>query len=163
MPEVTIPPAATTPVPAPQSGDINSTVSAVPMTTLPAAAVKETAEVGADIDVEVEKVTPVTGVARGPGEVGGPAAAVTVKMTNNSGKPIALNQVQVTAQDTSGRPTPSVSGEPASPMTGNLDSGKTATGVYVFTLGDGFSNPLVVSISYSAGAPVALFTADVSK
>ena len=44
-------------------------------------------------------------------------------MTNNSDKPIALSQVQVTAQDKSGRPTPSVSGEPASPMAGNLDCG----------------------------------------
>ena len=162
-PEVPIPAPAATPVPAPQSGDIRSTVPAVPVTTMPAVPVDRTAAVSAGVSVEVQKVAAVTGVARGPGEVGGPAAAVTVKLTNNSDQPLALSQLQVTAGDKAGTPTPSLSGAPAAAMAGSLDAGQSSTGVYVFSLGKNFSSPLQISISYSAGAPVALFTAAVSK
>lgn len=162
-PEVSIPAAATTPVPPPQPGDINQTVAAVPVTTLPAAAVAETAEVGSGVLVEVVDVKPVTGTGRGPGEVGGPAAAVTVKITNSSPAVVALSQLEVTAQDSAGTPAGPLSGDPAAPMSGELAAGASGSGVYVFSLGASHQNPLMLSISYAAGAPVALYTADVSN
>ena len=163
MPEVSIPAPATTPVPPTQAGDTNQTVAEVPVTTMPAIQVTESAEIGTGVTVEVEDVKAVTGTARGPGEVGGPAAAVTVKITNSSAVAIPLNQVQVTAEDSAGTPAPSLSGDPAAPMSGNLDAGQDASGVYVFSLGQSHQNPLKLAISYGAGAPVALYTADVSN
>ncbi len=163
MPDVSIPSAATTPVPQPQPGDINQTVAEVPVTTLPAAAVTETADLGTGVSVEVLDVKPVTGTARGPGEVGGPAAAVTIRITNSSPAAVPLNEVEITAQDNAGTPAGTLSGDPAAPLTGQLAAGQTANGVYVFSLGASHQNPLKLSISYAAGSPVALYTADVSN
>ncbi len=161
-PTTSNPTLATTEVPAPGGGNVDQTVPEIPVTTLPAVPVSETADLGQDVAVTITDVKSVTGVARGPGEVGGPAAALTVKVENEGQDPISLSNFGIAANDNAGTPAISLSGEPASPMSGSVGPGQSASGVYVFALPANHLNPLQISISYGAGSPTALFIADVT-
>lgn len=155
------PPIATTVVPAPGGGNVNQTVPSEPVTTLPALPPLSTATIGPGITANIKGVKSLTGVARGIGEVGGPAVALTLEVNNGTEALLDLSTVGFTVSDAAGVPSGALTGAPSAPLSGSLEPGKSATGVYVFTVPTGHKNPMQISISYGAGSPIALITTDV--
>jgi hypothetical protein len=159
--QVSVPPAVTTDVPAPGGGDINQTVAEVPVTTNSPIDTSQTADLGGSVTANIVETKNIDGIARGAGEVGGPAIALTIEVNNGSGSPIELSDILVTAEDNAGTPAGPLSGDPASPLTGTLASEESAKGVFVFTFPSGAQEPMNVAVSYAAGFPVALFAVNV--
>lgn len=160
-PAPSIEPPATTPVPAPGGGDINQTVAAVDLTTLPAIALTDSADLGNGVSVKLDSVEAVHADAQLPGEIAGPGVKLTVVIKNDSPAAIDLSNVGVDVVDAAGTPTIFMSASPSAPFTGQLAAGSGATGVYVFALPASYTDPAAISISYSTDAPIALFSGTV--
>lgn len=161
-PESTLPAQATTPVPPPSTGGIDQTVENLTQPTLAPVPFSQAAEVGPQLTATVTQVESVTAEGRGPGEFSGPALAFHVTLTNGSDQPAALDSVTVNAQDASGQPLSSIEGSPAQPFSGSVPAGESATGIYVFTIPAGFSDPATLSVSTAANAPIAQFVGNAS-
>lgn len=157
-----IEPAATTPVPAPQGGDINQTVAAVPVTTAPAVPLNSAADFGGGVRVEMIELNRIDTTAQGPGEIAGPGVAIKLRFVNESSAAVSLDNVTVNLADGAQQPGLPMSAAPAQPFRGSVDPGASAEGVYVFTLPSDFANPTSVTVSYAAGAPTVVFTGDVA-
>ncbi len=147
----------TTPVPAPGGGNISETIPPKPMATQTAVPLSKPAAVG-KVTVSLVKLEKITVKASGPGEIGGPAVAVTVKVANGTDKAVdgAATTVNLLGKDGSpALPTPT---KPAAPISGSIAAGGSAQGVYVFTIKNGIENPVTVQVTYAAGQPIAQFT-----
>lgn len=157
-PTVSLPPAVTTPVPAPGGGNVDQTVAAVEVTSQAPVALDQPGDFGGGIGVKVDKVDKITTTAELPGEIAGPGLAMSVTITNSSDAPIDLGAVIVDVTDSVGMPAIPMTAAPASPMSGSLEPGQASSGVYVVTLPQGFTQPTTIAVSYSAGSPVVVFT-----
>lgn len=154
------PPPATTQVPAPGgAGNIQETV---PTGTAPSnapVALDAAGDFGNGIAVGLTSIESISAVAQMPGEVAGPGIRVEVTITNGSNQLIDVGNVVVDLQDAAGTPAvPMTSG--ATPFSGSIDAGASASGVYLFTVPAGYSNPATISVSYNAAAPVVVFSGD---
>jgi len=98
--------------------------------------------------------------ALGPGEVAGSALVVTVRLVNRSSRAIDASSTVVTLLDSAGQVGIPTTASPAAPFRGRVAPGKSADGVYVFTVPNSKRNPINVFVSYSAGTPVARFVGD---
>lgn len=143
-------------------GNIDQIVPEVPVTTAPAVALTETADFGGQVSARIAQVSAVQATATLPGEVSGPAVAVTVEITNSSGQAVGLDAVTVTMADADGNPASSMTGAPAGPLQGVLDAGAARSGTYVFTVPADRRNPVTVTVNYSSGAPTLVFTGEVA-
>ncbi len=152
-------PPPTTPVPVSGGGNINKTVPSAVVTTAPPVPVGRTAAMGGKVSATVALVD-LNAVAKGPGEVSGPAVAVTVHIVNGTAAPLNVSDVAVSLTDKAGTPGNPMSGSPASPFLGQIGAGKTAVATYVFALSRSRVNPVSVSLSYSTEAPVVVFVGD---
>ena len=108
---------------------------------------------------KISKVAAITATARGPGEISGPAVALTLAITNGSAASISLaNSVVNLYYGATQVPGIPMSGPPSSPFAGALGAGKTASSVYVFTIPVADRANVLITISYSPSAPVVQFT-----
>ena len=73
------------------AGNIDQIVPEVPVTTAPAVALTDTADFGGQVVARIAQVTAVQATATLPGEISGPAVAVTVEITNSSAQAIGLD------------------------------------------------------------------------
>ncbi|MEO5833180.1 MAG: hypothetical protein ABIR83_07385 [Nakamurella sp.] len=153
---------ATTPVPAPNGGNVNETVPEVELTTNAAVPVSGTGDYGNGVTVRLAALNGMTTTAELPGEIAGPGAALTVRIVNSTVEAIDLGNVVVDLQDATAMPAIPMSTSPAAPFTGSLAAGATAEGVYVFTLPASYTGPATVSVTYTVDAPVVVFTGDIS-
>ncbi len=153
-------PAATTEVPAPGGpGNIQDSVPTVAATSNPPVALDAAGDYGNGVTVALTSIESVTTEAQLPGEIAGPGVRLEVTITNGSAAPIDVSSVIVDLQDAAGTPAlPMSSG--ATPFTGSIDAGAAASGVYVFSAPAAYTNPATISVSYSADAPVVVFTGD---
>jgi len=110
--------------------------------------------------VRIVKHTIIHAKAHGPGQISGPAMALTIHFVNGSKRSIDLNHVVVNDQDAKGTPLLSITSSPASPAEGSVAPGATKSAVYVFTLPSVRHNPYTISISYSTAAPVVRLVGD---
>jgi hypothetical protein len=110
--------------------------------------------------VQITEVKAIKAKAQLPGEVAGPAVALTVVVKNSSGKPVDLSAVVVNVLDSDQAPGTEMTAAPAQPLSGQLASGRSRTGVYVFTVGTSRRNPISVTVTLAGEAPVLLFTGD---
>ena len=138
------------------SGAITQTVPAVTRTTATAVPLSAQASFGNSVTAKLTSVTSSTITARAPGEVSGPGLTITVAITNGTSQPIDLSSVNVTVTDSAGLPGIVMSAG-ASPARGTLAAGKTASGVYVFTVAAANRHPVSIFVSYTADAPIVLF------
>lgn len=164
-PSTELPPAAdpaTTPVPAPNGGNINETVPEVELTTNAPVAMTATGDYGNGVTVTLAALESITTTAELPGEIAGPGVAVTVRVVNAGSGAIDLSNVVVDLQDAAGTPAIPMSASPAAPFSGSLAPGATADGVYVFTLPATYTGPATVSVTYTVDAPVVVFTGDIA-
>lgn len=150
----------TTDVAPPIAGDINTTVPAREVVTLPAVGLTTPARPVAGVSVQVSQVVAVNTQVQFPGEIAGPGLSVTVHMVNSGTEPIDLNRVIVDLRRADGGRAIEVTGEPAAPLSGSLPAGGDATGVYVFTIPQDQRNPIKILVSFSAQVPTVLFAGD---
>lgn len=155
-PSPTLKPVPKTPVPAATPGSIESTVAARTIRTLKPVPLTAEARFDRSVTARVRAVSRVDATGRIPGEVSGPALSLTVAFTNTSKTSVATGNVVVNVADM--HKTPLVLLETSSHrVRPTLGADATASGVYVFHLPAGFTNPVTVSVTYSAASPVVLF------
>lgn len=159
VPAKTVPTSApvSTSGPLPASGNINQEVPAKTVPTNAPVALGGTADFGDKVSARLTEVKALDATAKRPGEVAGPAVAVTVEVSNTSKQPIGLDNVTVALADAAGKPGSMVSTDPAKPLVGVLNPGRQQSGTYVFTIPKDTRDRLAVSVSYSSGAPTVLF------
>ena len=153
-------PAVSTSGPVPTSGDINQSVPEVQLTTNAPVPLDGTADFGGSVTAKLTEVNAIDATARVPGELSGPALAVTVEIENSSADPIGLDNVTVNLDTAGGTPASPVTSDPAAPLSGTLMPGETRTGVYVFTVPTGSRADVGITVLYSTGAPIVLFSGD---
>ncbi|HEY5822679.1 MAG TPA: hypothetical protein VIT20_11925 [Propionibacteriaceae bacterium] len=161
-PTSTLPPPATTPVPQKSPGDLNSTVPTTPEKSRKPVDLDESSDAGGGVTARLGEIRSVTAKASGPGEVSGPGLAVTVRVSNGSKASVGLDQVVVTVTGADGSPGNAMSGKPAKPLSGQVAAGKSASGVYVFTLDQGQRDPITVNLTLGGGEVVLVFTGKAS-
>ncbi len=98
-----------------------------------------------------------TAVGRGPGEVGGPAVAYSLRLVNGTGSTVDLQNTVVTAAY-GARATPAgdASGPPAAAWRGSVRPGGAATATYVFLVPVAERDDVRLTISYDPGRPVVV-------
>jgi hypothetical protein len=158
-PTSTLPPPATTPVPPPTPGDVNSTVEAKPEESKKPVKLDKPSKTGTGLTAELVTISPIEAKAQLPGEVAGPAVAITVQVTNTGSKSADLGSVVVSLADSDDAPGTEMTAEPAKPFKGSVGAGKSVRGVYVFTVAKSKRDPVTLTVSIG-DAPVLVFTGD---
>ena len=125
----------------------------------PPIALTETADFGSDVTLRISKVEEVRGTARGPGEIAGPALRLTLELKNTSKDPLSLEPLVVALEASRDHtPAPSLTGPDSKPFAGTLAPGRSATGVYVFTVPKADRDVVEVTVSATNDEPVVVFT-----
>lgn len=148
---------ATTPVQAPTPGSTTSTVPSEKVTKRKAVSLDGRGEAADDVSVTLTKVAAITAKAVGPGEVSGPALALTVAVDNGTSQPVDLGSVVVNVTASDDTPAAQMTGKPARSFAGAVEAGKTTSAVYVFALGRKKRSPVTVEVSISPTDPVVVF------
>ncbi|WP_299956301.1 hypothetical protein [uncultured Modestobacter sp.] len=133
-----------------------------PVTGIPAmlapVALDEAAVTTDGLTVTLPAIEAIDAVGTGPGNVSGPALAVTVRVANGTAEPISLDGVQVTVayseEETAASP---VNDPAAAPVQGVLAPGASAQGRYVFSVPVGGRGLVTVIVGHAAGAPLLVF------
>jgi len=104
-------------------------------------------------------VVSVQSVAKGPGEISGPAIKVTISLKNGTKHAISVNQVTVNVSyGSNGSPSIAVLGDPSSkPFSGTAAPGATARGTYIFDIAKNQRSDVSISVSYAALSPIVVF------
>jgi hypothetical protein len=147
----------TTPVPATTSGNVNQTVPSKAVTSRPPVKLDKPAKPTGDVVVTLPSIKAINAKGQGPGEVSGPALAVTVRVQNNGDKPVDLSNTVVNLTAANGDPGAMMTGSPASPLPSEVKAGKTASGVYVFAVPKNQRDPITVEASINPDVPVVVF------
>ncbi|MGS0685682.1 DUF4352 domain-containing protein [Nakamurella sp. GG22] len=149
----------TTPVAPPGGSGVGSVVPEVTLSTEKPIPMASTADFG-DVSAAITTVSAVTATGVGPGQITGPAVAVTVKITNDSAEAVSLDSVFVNLNDSTGAPGQPSTSSPAAPLTGELAPGATAQGVYVFGVPESARKPVTILVSNTMAAKVVSFVGD---
>jgi hypothetical protein len=146
--------AGTTPPPAPPPPVAGPVLGAA----LAPVGLGDVADFGTGVRARIAAVEAVEAEAFLPGEHSGPAVAVTVELSNGSGRVVGLDTVTVDVTDAAGAPASPVTDPARAGLAGDLPSGAAASGVYVFSLPPDRRARATVGVRYAAPAPMALFT-----
>ncbi|GAA1855399.1 hypothetical protein ACFFOM_11090 [Microlunatus capsulatus] len=149
--------AATTPVPPPTPGSAESSVEAQPVRTRKPVRLDAPGEAADDVVVRLASVRAVEATASGPGEVAGPALAVTVSIENGTTAELDLGSAVVNLADAKGAPGSLMSADPARPLPTRAAAGQTVDGVYVFTVAEGRRDPVTVEVGVTPSDPLVVF------
>lgn len=151
------PPSPTKPVPVPGGGTISDVVEVRQQRVLDAVDWSDPVVVDDRATVDLLEVVRTKATARAPGEIGGPAMKVVVRLRSESGDPIDLGGVTITAEDDDQTPLTQLGTDPADPFFGELAAGSSAEATYLFSLPKGSATPVTITVNYAADAPVAVF------
>lgn len=109
------------------------------------------------VTARLARIDSVEATASLPGEVGGPALAITVKVKNETGKKLSLALGVVNAYYGPERtPAVSVASDGEVPFPASVAAGESATGVYVFQIPEE-ARPVRVELDLGNGADVVVF------
>ena len=141
--------------------------SGPPATALPGnpVAINPLTPVGKGTSVELSKGVTVKVVssrrfnatATNPGDIAGPAVAVTLQIDNGSSSAVDLSQLAVSATYGNGIPADENTSSPSKLLSGSLSSGATQQGVYVFRVPTNQAGTVIVSVQSGAAADVPQF------
>jgi hypothetical protein len=151
-----------TAVPAPSSGTINQAVPSATPGAVTHVAIDKPAVLPSKVTISIVSAKLSSVKANTPGEIAGPAIEAHVVIQNGTAQTIDLGSTVVTLVEGSGALGQPTTSSPASPYTQKLSPGDSMTGIYVFRVPKSGYNPVQISVSYAGGAPVALFTGNVS-
>lgn len=129
---------------------------AVTRSTRPPVPAAATATFVAGVTVHLVSRRTVRVVGHGPGELSGPAVALTLELRNGSTRVVDLDASQVTAAYADGTPAEPSSAAPSTPWAGRLAPGGRARGSYVFLTPSGRPPAMSLNISYDPRRPVVL-------
>jgi hypothetical protein len=114
------------------------------------------------VTLRVKGVTAVDGAASLPGEVTGPAVRVELELTNSSGASVDLASTVVGLAYGAERIPANTFSTGTSSLVGPVDTGSSATGVYVFAVPADEQGTLRLSVDYMVGVPVVVFEGSAS-
>jgi hypothetical protein len=118
----------------------------------------EPADNGDGLVARIVTMTAVQGEAVQAGEIAGPAVQFTLELTNDTGEAVDLGLISVNAYIGEGRtPAGGLVRPGGAPFEGTLDSGKTAKGVYVYTIPENQRGDVTLTVDYRAGQPAFVF------
>lgn len=152
---------AAKPTDPPQTGPVDEqpvpTAKPVPLDSPAAFSTDEPdkAMVASVVKIEGVEVTDVQ-----PGDVGGPAVAFTVRFENKTGDKLELGNTAVTAAYKSGGQEQEASAmvsPPAKPVEGEVATGESAEGVYLFRIPPSDRKDVTLRVSYSSTSGQVLF------
>lgn len=124
----------------------------------PPVGLDQEASFGGGLSARVTRMEAVTGVARGPGEIAGPALRVTLSLANDSRSPLALGRSVVTLSSGKDRtPGLELSGPGVVRFTGSVPAGARRTASYVYGVPVAARGLVQVSVSYRASKPTVVF------
>jgi hypothetical protein len=110
-----------------------------------------------ELSATVTGMTAVTGTAKTPGEIAGPAVRFAITIKNTTGKTADLSHTVVNAYY-------GASATPAQPLTAggtafpaSVADGATATGAFVFTIPESSRGAVTVTVDTSVANPVVAF------
>jgi hypothetical protein len=141
------------------SATMGTTAEVVPSATMTTAApigLDESSSKGV-VKVSLTKLADLKAEAMGPGEIAGPAVAVTVKIRNGGDQALDLDHVIVNLLDANGELATPMTGDPAAPLQGQLAAGASQSGVYVFSVAKAQRKPVQISVTYDVKEPTVLF------
>lgn len=156
-PEPNTDPLPTATVPAPDGGSIDETVAPADPAPSHEAELGDTADLEDGVAVTVTDVELLDVEAHTPGEIAGPAVALTIDIANGTDDVIDLSTAMVSVTGSAGSYGQPTTSEPYQPFTGSVQPGAESSGIYVFRLPAEEREALEVVVQYVAGAPIALF------
>lgn len=113
--------------------------------------------------VGLTSIESVAGQAAQPGEVSGPAIRVTVRLTNETGKPFNTSSVAVNGYSGKDRKPAGTLVLPGGvPFYGRIAPGESAYGVYLFSIPESARDDVTITVDYAAGVPVVVFRGSVA-
>lgn len=134
------------------AGGVESTDDA-PFPELPPVAPEDTGE-APGIQVTLTSFESVTGEVVVPGEVEAAAVRVTAQITNTGDTPIDLNLLVMNAYMGEARDPAETYQQPGGvPVSGSLDPGASATGVYLFRIPEDRRSDVTIVADYQGGLP----------
>lgn len=110
------------------------------------------ASLGGDVTVTLVDSETLDVGAQVPGETAGPAVAATLEVRNGSDGPFDLSSLAVTASYGDGTPAIGNRSEPAHDLSGSIEAGATASGVYVFRAPQKQADSVIIEVQ-SADRP----------
>lgn len=114
------------------------------------------------ISAALVKFENVTGEVTGSGDVAAAAVRVTVDITNTGSNPLDLNLVVMNAYMGAERDPAETYEQPGGqPVSGSLQPGDTATGVYLFRIPEDRRDDVTFVLDYQAGQPAITFRGQV--
>lgn len=123
----------------------------------------DTARFGTGLDLRVIDVEAVRGVARGPGEIAGPAVRLTVQLTNRGRREISLESVVLSVSYGPDRtPAMTLTGPDGRPFGGTLAPGGSQRARYVFAIPPAARDHVKVVASYTGSVPGVALTGSMS-
>ena len=145
---------------APTPGSLDPVPVAEP-SRAPAVSLDAIGDFGTGLTLRIVDIAAVEGVARGPGEISGPALRLTMEARNSSRRPVSLEGM-VVALDHGATKTPAATlSEPGGdPFVGQVAPGGTARASYVFAIPEGARDRVRVTTSYTGSAPTVIFRGD---
>ena len=150
------PPAATAAAP-PSRGTVNQTVEPKPVPSSKPVQLDKPASSSPGIKVRLTSIRRITVTEGLPGEVAGPALAITVSVDNQSNKTVGLGDAVVNLTDSSGAPANPIVSPPARPLPTAVRSGQVVNGVCAFTVATSRQKTVTVTVSLAPDQPVLVF------
>lgn len=148
----------TEPVPPPSSGLVSQTVAPVDLPDPLETDLIAEARPIEDLTVKLLSVEAIEATAEAPGQVAGPAVAITLTMSNSGSRPVDAAGVEVNLEDANGNPGAGMIDAPAAWFEGEIDPGGEIAGVYVFSVAETARDPIQVSVTVRPGAPAVVFS-----
>ena len=161
LPPENLPPAPSTPVPAPGGGTIYEEAPEGTDTSITVPIDREATVLRTDtgaVVAKIAKVQLIDAVATQPGETSGPAVAVTVEVRNSTDKALDMPAVTVDLLDATDSPGQGILGKPADWLRGTLEAGATREGVYVFRVDQSKLDPVSITVTLGGETATAVFT-----
>ena len=152
-----VPTPASTPVPPPTPGGTSSTVPTQQTPKRKPVALEATGKATDAVRVRLVRVDPIRAEAKGPGEVAGPALALTIEVDNAGDQRLDLGTAVVNLTGSDGSPGSIMSASPAKPFPAAARARSKVRGVYVFTVAPAKRNPVTVEVAVSAQDPLVVF------
>ena len=116
------------------------------------------------LTARVTRTTAVQGVAKGPGEVAGPAVRFTVVIRNDTGKAVDLSSTAVNVYYGSSRTPATPFEQPGGePFPSRVADHAQVTGAFVFSIPDAYRSQVLLTVDTAVRNPVVAFHGSVPR